>query len=293
MNSPPFEILPLHSAKRSNFRYSFAFLSKAERNAINVFYDFCRHIDDVVDGPGNDNVGTIASKRLELATWRNHIRDIYSNGSAPAALTPLAMVVRRFGIPQQYLQTIIDGCERDLRCKRYETFADLKEYCYGVASVVGLASIEIFGYRHEQTRQYAIHLGYALQLTNIIRDVKTDKDRGYIYIPREDMERFHYSEQDLNAEIYDDRFRALMAFQTERARSYFHKARTMLKADERTTMVAAEIMDAIYYRLLDKIELRDYNVFSGRIKVSGLHKLITATRLWLGTKLFVKRMRME
>jgi phytoene synthase len=175
--------------------------------------------------------------------------------------------------------------------QRYQTFAELKEYCYGVASVIGLISIEIFGYRHEETRQYAINLGYALQLTNILRDVQQDKERGFIYLPLEDLERFRYTEADLMAEVYDDRFVDLMQFQAQRAREYYHEARALLRPDEQLTMVAAEIMDAIYYRLLEKIELNSYRVFQQRIRVHAIHKVVTALRIWLGAKLFVKRFR--
>ena len=118
--------------------------------------------------------------------------------------------------------------------------------------------------------------------------MKADAERGYIYLPLEDLERFKYTEEDLINGVYDDRFRALMEFEAERARAYYHKARTLLKPDERMTMVAAEIMDAIYFRLLEKIQLNDYQVFENRIRVNAAHKVIMAIRIWLGSKLFVK-----
>ncbi len=275
----------------TNFYYSFSFLPREEREAISTIYAFCRRIDDIVDdNPSLDDV-TIASKRAQLDAWRTAISQLYHAAVPPPGLEQLGKVVRRYGIPQQYLLTVIDGCERDLRQRTYQTFAELKEYCYAVASVVGLMSIEIFGYRHEETQQYAINLGYALQLTNIIRDVKHDKDRGYIYLPLEDLERFRYRPQDLENEVYDERFISLMEFQSQRAREYYHKARQALRPDERVTMVAAEIMDAIYYRLLEKIELNDYRVYSKTFRVRTAHKLVTALRIWIGAKLFVKRMR--
>lgn len=283
----------------TSFHYSFSFLPKEERHAIHAVYAFCRRIDDIVDDDPSLAPTVVAQKRHRLNWWRTEIEQMYapqSGGSSVGRLrstlgATLGAVVRRFQVPKQYFLALIDGCENDLVRRRYQTFDDLKAYCYSVASVVGLMSIEIFGYRHEQTRQYAINLGYALQLTNILRDVKADKDRGYIYLPLEDMQRFRYTEEDLINEVYDERFVALMAYQAQRARDYYHRARTMLLPDERLTMVAAEIMDAIYYRLLEKIELSDYQVFTKRIRVSAIHKVMIAVRIWLGSKLFVKRLR--
>lgn len=276
----------------TSFHYSFGFLPKEERSAIKTIYAFARRIDDIVDDNPSEDQSVIQDKKQRLSWWRQQIEAIYVNGpNLSKAVDPLRKVIEQYNLPKQYLLTVIDGCERDLTQRRYETFADLKRYCYSVASIIGLISIEIFGYRHEATRQYAINLGYALQLTNILRDVKTDKDRGYIYIPREDLVRFRYTEEDLRNEVYDERFINLMEFQAKRAREYYHQARALLRPDERMTMVAAQIMDAIYYRLLEKIELSDFRVYSGRVRVNTIHKIVTAIRIWLGAKLFVKRLR--
>ena len=296
----------------TSFHYSFSFLPKEERQAINAVYAFCRRIDDIVDEDPSTLPDVILKKRERLNWWRQEVERMYApasggrgsslalgmtHASAPskneknALWKTLRRVVRRFSVPKQYFLTLIDGCERDLTQRRYQTFDDLKDYCYSVASIVGLICIEIFGYKHEQTREYAINLGYALQLTNILRDVKADKDRGYIYLPKEDMERFRYTEEDLKNEVYDERFVALMAYEAQKAREHYHRARTLLLPDERMTMVAAEIMDAIYYRLLEKIELSDYQVFDKRIRVNAAHKVMIALRIWLGSKLFVKRLR--
>lgn len=275
----------------TNFYYSFSFLPRAERQAISHVYAFCRAIDDIVDDAPSLEPTVIAGKRLKLDAWRKTIEAIYAGGDVAASAQPIAQVVARYAVPKQYLLTVIDGCERDLTRRRYNTFAELKEYCYGVAAVVGLISIEVFGYRHEETKQYAINLGYALQLTNILRDIKQDKDRGFIYIPREDLERFKYSEEDLMQEVYNENFVSLMAFQVQRARDHYHRARTMLRSDERRTMIAAQIMDAIYYRLLEKIELHDYRVFDKRIRVRTSHKLLTALRIWVSTRFFVQRIK--
>lgn len=279
------------TSARTSFYYSFSFLPKDERDAINTVYSFCRQIDDIVDEMPSRNADIILKKRERLAWWRAEIEKCYDGTSVHPLLIPLAGVVRRFTIPKQYFLMLIDGCEKDLLQYRYETFEELKEYCYSVASVVGLMCIEIFGYKYEETKEYAVNLGYALQLTNILRDVKVDKDRGFIYLPKEDLERFRYTEEDLFNEKYNENFNELMRFEARRVREYYHKARTALRPDERVTMFAAEIMDAIYYRLLEKIELNDFNVFKKKIKVSTAHKFMIAIKHWLSTRIFVGRIK--
>jgi phytoene synthase len=290
------DVLPMPQQHTTNFFYSFSMLPKEEREAIHTMYAFCRYTDDIVDteivsqsGSKLPNYEAVQRKRERLNKWRVEVERCYNGSSTHPVMKPLSAVVHRFAIPQQYLQILIDGCERDIIHNRYETFQELKEYCYAVASIVGLISIEIFGYKYDETKEYAVNLGYALQLTNILRDIKADKDNRRIYLPLEDLRRFDYSEEDVERELYNDNFIELMRFQTRRAREYYHKARAALRADESKTMFAAEIMDAIYYRLLEKIELADYNVFRGRISVSTPHKLLIALRLWTKMHLLKRR----
>lgn len=277
--------------EKSNFQYSFSFLPKEERQAINSVYAFCSYIDDIVDSNPNFDSEIINHKLERLAWWDQEIDKMYDGNLSNQLLIPFVSLIDRFSIPKQYFHTVIDGCRRDLTQHSYETFEELKDYCYSVASVVGLISIEIFGFNYEETKNYAINLGYALQLTNILRDIKIDKNRGYIYIPKEDLDRFKYSEADLLAEKYDDRFIDLMRFQTKRAREFYHAARKSLRPDERPRLVAAEIMDAIYYRLLDKIELNEFNVFEKKIRVSNMHKLMISIKHWLSVGIFVNRIK--
>ncbi|MFA6569686.1 MAG: squalene/phytoene synthase family protein, partial [Bacteroidota bacterium] len=251
--------------ERSNFYFSFSLLPREERDAISSIYAFCSYIDDIVDGTPALNLTSLQRKKDRLNWWESQIEEIYQGQPKSHLITPLVAIIHRFGIPKQYFLTLIDGCRRDLQQFRYRTFEELKTYCYSVASVVGLISIEVFGYKYEETQNYAINLGYALQLTNILRDIKADKDRGYIYLPEEELDKFGYTTTDLINEVYNDKFVELMRFQTQRAREYYHKARTFLRPDERITITSAEVMDAIYYRLLDKIELNDYNVFKKKI----------------------------
>jgi phytoene synthase len=276
--------------EKSNFAMSFAILPREEREAMNSVYSFCSYIDDIVDSPTSQS-NTIQRKKDRLDWWDMEIEKVYNNEADGPIIQTLSSLINRFSIPKQYFLTLIDGCRKDLFQNRYETFEDLKNYCYGVASVVGLISIEIFGHKYEETKNYAINLGYALQLTNILRDIKADKDNGYIYLPLEDMKRFDYTEADLITETYNENFIELMRFQAKRVREYYHKARQSLQPDERITITAAEIMDAIYFRLLEKIELKDYDVFNNKIRVSNAHKMIIALKQWLSIKMFIKRLK--
>jgi len=275
--------------EKSNFYYSFSLLPRDERDAMHCVYAFCRYTDDLVDedlpyleeGIQLRAEQLLEKKRMRLIWWRTEVEKCYDGTSTHPLLKALHKVISRFKIPKQYFLTLIDGVEMDLVRTRYETFDDLKDYCYAVASIVGLICIEIFGYKHEETKEYAVDLGIALQLTNIIRDVKQDAQKGRIYLPQEDLHRFGYTERELLSSTYNFRFTELMQFEADRSRAYYQSARLHLAKDERFTMFAAEIMDAIYYRLLRKIELAEFDVFSKRIKVTTAHKLLIVAKFWL------------
>lgn len=270
-NLAAYEQEPAPSLPNSNFEWSFKFLPPEKRNAIFTIYNLLSYIDNIVD---IDNYFTVynnqelLNKKLErINRWNQIINDIYDDSkNVSSYLAPLRYVVKRFSIPQQYFEFMFNGFRRDLTQNRYQTFEELKEYMFEVASVVGLIVIEIFGYRYDTTRQYAINLGFALQLTNILRDIKTDKDRGYIYLPQEDLTKFDYTTEDIFNEEYNDNFVELMHFEAQRAKHYFHQARLLLRPDERKSMFSAGIMDEIYFRLLEKIELNEYNVYKKKIK---------------------------
>jgi phytoene synthase len=264
--------------ERSSFFYSFSFLPRAEREAMHCIYEFCRFTDDLVDEETEDS--SLEKKREMLAWWRSEVEKCYEGTSDHPILRRLHRIVTHFEIPKEYLLTLIDGVEMDLDKTRYETFEELKGYCYAVASVVGLISIQVFGYKHEETKEYAVQLGYALQLTNILRDIEQDAAHGRIYLPLEDLRRFNYSEKELLAGTYNSAFLSLMQFEANRAKEFYSNARAMLREDERAGLFAARIMDAIYFRLLRKIERANYNVFSRRISVSAPYKLATALKFW-------------
>ncbi len=287
-----YENEPIEKIEGSNFDMSFRVLPKEKRKAITSIYNLLSYLDNIVDKPELTETDAKEKKLDRLARWEETIYNIYDdNKHISPLLAPLRYVIRRFDLPSQYFSTLINGFRRDLTQYRYETFDDLKNYLFEVASVVGLITIEIFGYKYETTKQYAINLGYGLQLTNILRDIKTDKNRGYIYIPQEDLERFDYSEENLINDVYNDNFIELMRFETKRARKYYFKARSYLRPEERKTLLAAGIMDEIYYRLLEKIELKEYNVYQKKIKVNNLHKLSIALKHLINVKFFINRIK--
>jgi len=270
----------------SNFYYSFFFLPQERRDAMHAVYAFCREVDSVVDdpAPGSD-------PRTHLARWRADVGALYcadGAGRATAAnpvIVCLADHIRRLGIPQEYFDEIIAGVEMDLTITRYATFRDLYQYCYRVASVVGLTCLKIFGARAPEAQTYAVNLGVAFQLTNILRDLKPDGARGRIYLPTEDLQRFGCSEKELLAGAYTPEFTRLMEFQCRRAREYYRAAEAALPASDRQALLPAEIMRAIYRTILERIESSRYAVFTQRITLSPPRRLAVALKAWLACRL--------
>ncbi len=267
-------------SSNTNFYYSFTFLPKQKREAIHAVYAFCRYTDDIVDeGPDGE------PKVLLLRKWRMELGKALQGVSTYPLLNQLSATARRFNIPVHHFYDLIRGMEMDLTKRRYQTFDELKEYCYLVASSVGLMCRKIFGYRNECTRDYAINLGIALQLTNILRDVKDDAKRGRIYIPLEDMKRFGYTEEDLLNSRYTPEFVNLMRFECARASSYFDMAREALKDEDKYFFFAARIMWSIYAHTLNRIERKHFNVYERRISISKFLKLLITFRYWLSHRL--------
>lgn len=278
-------------AKRSgsNFYYSFFFLPPDRRDAMHAVYAFCREVDSVVDEPepGSNPYDRLARWREELASLYRTERSTVAPPAQPLSpvMTCLRGHIRRLGIPREYFDDIIAGVEMDLTIKRYATFRDLYQYCYRVASAVGLVCLKIFGARTPEAQSYAINLGVAFQLTNILRDLKTDGTRGRIYLPMEDLTRFGYSEQDLLAGAYTPAFVNLMEFECRRAQEYYRAAVAALPEADRRALVPAEIMRAIYHTILERIEACRYRVFSRRITLSPPHRLAVALKAWLTCRL--------
>ena len=267
------------AASGSSFYYSFLFLPAERRQAIMALYAFCREVDDVVDECDDPTVA-----RAKLAWWRMEVAAMYDGRASHPVTQSLAVALTRFSLPQEHLLEIIDGMEMDLDHARYATFKDLHLYCYRVASVVGLLAAEIFGYRDRQTLKYAHDLGLAFQLTNIIRDVGEDARRGRIYLPVEELERFHVPAADLLQSRYSDNFRALMDFQVHRALAYYDKAMAQLPAGDRQAQKAGLVMAAIYRSTLDEIVRDGCQVLNQRISLTPIRKLWIASKTWLLTR---------
>jgi len=270
----------LARATGSNFYYSFLLLPRAQRRAIKDVYAFCRLLDDVVD---EDQAGR--NPYAELQYWRGEIEACFRGCPTSEFGEKLLVSIEEFDLPKQPFLDLIDGMEMDLKWHSYQSFADLREYCYRAASAVGLICIEIFGYESARTREYAVNLGLALQLTNILRDLKEDIARGRIYLPLEDLERHGYSERDLRLNFYNAPFIELMKFEHARAVSYFEKAAATLPDVDRASMFAAEIMKAIYRELLDQIPAVQFDVFRNRLAVSKSRRFRLAFSIWLKSKL--------
>ena len=264
-------------ASKSNLALAFVSLGRERRRDITTFYAFCRVIDDIAD---DIQLGA-EERKCRLAQWRDCLRGRQPDESPFA--TDIREMMKKYAIDPEMLEEIISGVEMDLSTRRYPTFDELRVYCYRVASAVGLVSIEIFGYRNAACKEYAVQLGLALQMTNIIRDVGKDLRADRIYLPQDDLARFHYSERELQDRQYNDRFVQLMRFEAARARQFFGQAAAVLPKEDRKSMVPAKIMGSIYRGLLRRMELDKFRVFEKEYTLSKLEKVgrITAQLLKL------------
>ncbi len=263
----------------SNFYYSFLFLPRPRREAIYTVYTLCHELDAAVDHPP-DGVDPYD----QLAQWRREIEAAYQSTPQYPVTISLADHARKLGIPQDYFQELIAGMEMDLTIRRYATFEDLYLYCYRVASIVGLICLKVFGTLDPRAQAYAVNLGTAFQLTNIMRDVGADAERDRIYVPQEDLARFGCSEEQLLAKTSSPQFIQLMEFQAARAHDYYQKAQTVydtLSSADRQSLLSAEIMRVIYFNLLTRIEKTRFAVFASRIRVPPLHRLTLALTAWV------------
>jgi phytoene synthase len=252
---------------KSNLALAFISLGRERKRDITVFYAFCRVIDDIADSAQFD----AAQKQIRLAAWREMLRGACA--AEPLLAREVRGLIDKYSLPIDILEEIIAGVEMDLSISRYATFEDLRVYCYRVASAVGLVSIEIFGYRDTRCKEYALELGLALQMTNIIRDVGKDLRSDRIYLPQEDLARFSYSETELQNRQHNERFVRLMEFEAARAREFFAHAAAALPPEDRRAMVPAEIMSSIYRGLLRRMELDQFRVFEKDYRLSGLEKV--------------------
>jgi phytoene synthase len=261
---------------KSSFYYAFNLLPEKQRDAMNTVYAFCRKTDDIVD----DLSTPYEIKYEKLRKWRLEFEKAFIGRSEYPLLNKLGKTISNFNIPLDPFFELIKGMEMDLQKNRYKNFDDLLVYCYRVASTVGLMCIEIFGYKNPSTKDFAVNLGIALQLTNILRDLGKDAEQGRIYLPQEDFMKFNYSESQLYQKISNENFKQLMKYEVERAKNYFDKATQSLDLDDKKTMFAARAMQHIYYRMLERIVQSDYDVLNNQIKVKKIEKVGIALGVW-------------
>lgn len=259
---------------RSSFYYAFILLPPERRRALHAVYAFCRFVDDIADDEAIREPATL------LRRWREELDRVYDGTPTRALSRALADSARRFTIPRELFEEIINGVEMDLSRKRYETWDELRPYCYRVASALGLICIEIFGYRNPSAKVYAENLGLALQLTNILRDVREDAGRGRIYLPLEDLARFGVSEEEILGGVYSPNFVRLMRFEADRAQQLYAAAQNALAPEDRSTLLTAEAMRLIYAAILERIIKSNYRVLDRRHSLSAPHKLYLVGRAW-------------
>jgi phytoene synthase len=264
----------------SNLALAFVLLPKAKRESMAALYAFCREVDDVAD----EESAPVEERRARLTAWRTDVRAACLQGGTPQfpVSREFQPVIARYHLAFDLFDELLRGVEMDLDIKRYETYDALEVYCYRVASVVGLLSIEIFGYQDPACRTYAVNLGKALQFTNILRDVRTDAQRGRIYLPLSELERFQVTPEEILHGQYSERFRALAASVAQRACHFYQMARETLPAVDRRSMVAAELMGSVYWQLLCKLKARQFAVFGDApTRVGKGQKLFLIFRTWL------------
>ena len=264
-------------SRAKNFYYAFAALPPAKRRAIYAAYAFAGQVDDAADGDAS-----LEAKTHELVEYRRRLDGCYHGQRQEPLFVALGNAAERFALPREHFEELVNGVEMDLTTYRYRTFEELRPYCYRVASVVGLICIQVFGHRpHPRARDFATDMGIALQLTNIMRDVKEDAERGRIYLPLDELERFGYSEAELLRGDYNEAFRLLMAFQAERARGYFASGRRLLPLLSLRSRLCINVLQGVYFEILRRIEERRYDVFSERVSFSDREKLTLIGKLWL------------
>ena len=263
-----------------NFYYAFLTLPQERRRAIYVAYAFCRYCDDAVD-----TAESVDQKMATLESLHASLNDAYTGRTSDPLFLALADVADRHDIPEEYFKQVIHGVESDLAKVRYQDFEELRSYCYQVASVVGLICLQIFGYKDDSAREHAIDLGLAMQLTNIARDIQEDLGLGRIYLPQDEIARFGYSEEALEAGIVNESFIDLMRFQVQRARGYFDSGFKLLPYLSPRSRACPAVMGQLYSKVLQRIEEAEFDVFQHRISLSKTEKLRVTAQTWFTSML--------
>lgn len=273
MNIAPTQAEQITRASKSNLALAFVALPTDRRRDASVFYAFCRVIDDIVDDPGV----APEARRKALDEWKRALSAPVEG--EPSLAAPVRELIAKYDLPVAHFLDIIAGCEMDLDGTRFETWEQLRLYCHRVASVVGLVSLEIFGARDPRTKNYALDLGLALQLTNILRDVGEDFANGRIYLPRDEMRRFGVTEETIATGRRDEAFLQLMDFEAARALEFYRSAKNSLPAGDRRAMAPAEIMRHVYGTLLRRMQRDRFRVFGRRYRLGKLAKLACIARV--------------
>ena len=266
----------------SNFYYSFLFLPRKRRAAMYTVYAFCKEVDNAVDEPPAGS-----NPQEELRRWRAELEAAYRGTPTFPVTISLASHVKQLSIPQAYFDELIKGVEMDLAASRYTSFQDLSVYCYRVASVVGLICLHIFGPTSARAQDYAVNLGMAFQLTNILRDIGTDAAQGRIYLPQEDLGKFGCTDQAILQRQESTELRTLLHFESARAHEYYAKAQAAfesLSAQDQRSLTVSEIMRAVYVRLLQKLERPKHQIFGPRARLATTHRLAVAAGVWIRSR---------
>ncbi len=272
--STPMAFPQTHSAQeitansKSNFIRSFLLLPKERREGMVNFYALSRVIDDAVDDY------PLPEAKKYLAFWKAEINACYDGKPSHPVTQAMQETIQRFEIPKKYLELLVEGCEQDLYKKNYASLTELREYCYRVASVIGLVSMKIFGVQGKIAEEAAEEMGLALQYTNILRDVAEDAKIGRVYLPQEDIQRYRLSEtQVTTGQPLDKKLKILLKLQADRAETHFDRAFSLMKKLPRRPLVAAWVMGKVYYQILKKIRKKQYDVYTKKIKISKFSQI--------------------
>ncbi len=262
--------------RAKNFYYAFAILPQPKRDAIYAAYAFSGYVDDIAD-----ELTDRGEQERQLAEARDRLRRCYAGDREGALFTSLGGAIDAYPVPAELFEDLVRGVEMDFTINRYQTWDDLYQYCYRVASMVGLICTSIFGTKpHPLARDFAIDMGIGLQIVNIMRDVKEDAERGRVYFPIDDLATHGMTPDDILACQYDARFAALMRQQGTRAHAYFTRGRRLLPLLDLRSRMCVNVMQGVYAEILSRIEERNYDVLTERVSLSTREKLTAIGRLW-------------
>lgn len=272
----------------SSFAYAFGFLSKKQCRAMMALYAFCREVDDIAD-----EIEDKAEAKRQIAEWHEEISRVFQGQPAHPVGYELHWAKKHFSWDKELFYEMLDGMLTDISGSAFIKEGDLTLYCYRVAGVVGLLTIEIFGYQHRQSRHFATTLGEALQLTNILRDIQEDMQRGRIYLPQTERARFKITDQDIHDGVMTENLQGLLAYYGEKAESAYQQALEKLPIEDRVSLRPAIIMAAIYYAQLERMKSFNFDIWKHSGRISSLRKVCIAWKTWRYEKKYEKSLNSE